>query len=166
MEDSVKAVSIKLDRHLLEGTHHFCHMDRFSDFTAWMVTHPGLIQSLDIRFSHVIAASNAENAAALNAARDILEYCIQLNCPQHNSVPHQAITQFRMRTFKFSVAATAAMLPALPAATLTMLQINQNLSFHTGSWHSALSGLSRLQQLELGMDFLSAAAADNCWRAL
>lgn len=128
-------------RSILESKH---ELSKFSSFAGWLAKHRQLVSTLEVcgEPSRLYDTQSSGNAAV----RSIMQQLLQLGLGAADGVG--AGKQLRLQSFKSSVPATAGLLAALPAATLTELRL---CKLDSNNLNSALSRLTSLQRLTVTM---------------
>lgn len=133
-------------------------LGKFSSFTNWLAKYPGLIGALNIKFDLSDNLGAASTAALLQAIQQLAEFGLQTAAAASGSC-----APLRMSSYSSSIPPTAGLLAALPAATLTSLQLDRAGS---DNWYPALSKLTNLRSISLVMMNLETAMVDRCLQQL
>lgn len=130
----------------------------------WLTKHPGLIGTLDVCVSR--DDFDPENTAVMmDAVEQLLE--LSLQAASSASTAADCHPLLRLRSYTSSLPASAELLAALPAATLTCLRLSI-VDSSSSSWCAALTQLTSLQQLNFNLGRICAEqqATNSCIRAI
>lgn len=119
----------------------------------WLANHPQLVSSLVACSKEWTGTVPAGVAASLQPAQQVWELAIR-------TAAAEGAAQFCLSSYASGIPPTARLLGALPAATLTKLQLYVDSS----SWYRRLGHLTSLQQLTLDMGLMTTdhPATDGC----
>lgn len=127
---------------IMFGSRH--ELSKFSSFAGWLAKHRQLVSTLEIcRGCDKLYTTQSSNEAAV---KEVIQQLLQLGLGAFDGVG--AGTQLGLQSFKSSVPATARLLAALPAATLTELRV---CKLDSDNLNSAISRLTSLQRLTVTM---------------
>lgn len=128
---------------------------KVTSLSQWLAKNPGLVGSVDICYSRSLASS--QDTESSQTTRQLLE--LSFKAAKACSGTGAAL---RLRSFKSSVPASAGLLAALPAATLTYLEFRPDQS----NWFSTIGALTRLCSMHIDMAHVRALATDDCLREI
>lgn len=128
-------------------------------FAGWLAKHAGLIRKLVVYYKGVYVLRGADTVTLTAALKQLVEFALQGAASAAASRSGAPLTLYSYTSF---VPPTAGLLAALPAATLTSL----NLRLDSSNSIADISRLSNLQRLSLNLFYVQAETHNNCLREI
>lgn len=130
---------------------------RVANFAAWLAKYSGLLCALMVNKRGEYYGEDPDTAAMLATSKQLLEFGLQ-------AAAHAAASgsgaPLRLQSYSSFIPATAGLLAALPAATLTYLDLHVDRS----PWFGNMGMLTSLRRLRLMMDHAPSDTVNNCLR--
>lgn len=129
-------------------------MGKVSEFAAWLRNYSALLCALEVDYAGGAYSSKSEEAALEATCKQLLEFGLQAAA---SAAASGSGASLRLQSYSSFVGATAGLLAALPAATLTHLDVIADRS----PWFGNMAMLTNLRQLRLWIDPVPADTVNN-----